>query len=352
MVANDVSAKNSAKQKSATDPVQRRSEIIRTVVDEYVKTNEPVGSAHVARASKFLASSSTIRNDMAVLEQEGYLNQPHVSSGRIPTDRGYRYYVDQLVQRELQSFEKVSDINRFFQVLHGEIEQTLTSVSQLISELTDCTSIVTSIDITAVQIRHIQLVGMGHGTVLLIVVGSNGSVDKVVVDVDDDPTEQEVQKASNFINQRLKSLDLGKLEGDQDASGDPKVDELVSLALGALAQNLQEPHEDLWVNATSKVAVSFDAVDKVSKVLQALEHEYLVVSLVRSMISKKQNVSIGNETGVESLSDCALVVAPFEVDGKRAGSIGILGPTRMDYPLALSTVSLVGEKLGRYLSEG
>ncbi|NNN14918.1 MAG: heat-inducible transcription repressor HrcA [Acidimicrobiaceae bacterium] len=351
MVDWTITTNDSGAGRQGSDQVRRRKEIIRAVVDEYVKTAEPVGSAHVVRASGLTASPATIRNDMAQLEQDGYLSQPHVSAGRVPTDKGYRYYVDQMAGSHVPDEGLFTNVQRFFQLLHGELAQTLAAASQLVSSLTQYTSIVTAVDPTSTLIKHIQLVDIGHGSVLMVVVGASGKIDKFTIEFSDPPLEDQLVTATNFLNSKIRNSGIETLPRALESTGDFAVDVIVCKALEQLGNTLAGSHEELLVNAASKTASAFDAVEKVTKLLQTLEQEYLVVSLVKSMVSRRQAVSIGNETGVESLADCALVLAPFDVDGKRAGSIGILGPSRMDYPLALSTVTIVGERLGQHLSE-
>jgi heat-inducible transcriptional repressor len=327
----------------------RKAAILRAVVEEYIATAQPVGSTHVARAKAIGVSPATVRNEMAVLEHEGYLVQPHTSAGRVPTDKGYRAFVDQLhgpgplapAQRQL--------VRDFFTRAHGELEDMLQDTSRLLARLTAYAGVVVSPATEAATIRSIQLVGLNPHTGLLVVVLSNGTIERRAVDLPDQPGDERLASASSHLSGHLNGRTLADVVSPPP-TGDVLVDGAVERAVQALVGDVEGEH--VYVGGAAQIASAFDAVDTVRRVLGTLEQQYLLVGLLRDLLDRGLTVSIGTEHGLEPLSECSIVVAPYDVDGEPAGTIAVLGPTRMNYPQALAAVTVVGHRLGRRLSEG
>jgi len=330
---------------------ERKANILRAVVEEYIETAQPVGSGHVARAPGVNVSSATVRNDMAVLEQEGYLVQPHTSAGRVPTEKGYRFFVDRLQARQLD----VSDdqqVRSFFSRAHGEIEQMLGDTSRLLAGLTHYAAVVVGPPHKAATIRSVQVVGLTPRVALLVAVLSNGVVEKRTMEFDEDVDEIRLAAAT----QRLGTVLVGETlaaAGDLSVVNEPgtEPDPVVTAALAAFSP---EKHHDeqVFIGGASGMASAFDAVAQVSEILRILEQQYVVVSLLRDVLDRGLQVAIGTETGIGPLADCSVIVSPYAVDGEPTGTIGVLGPTRMNYPQALAAVAVVSQRLGHRLSEG
>ncbi len=333
---------------------ERKAMILRAVVEEYIETAQPVGSGLVARAPGVQVSPATVRNDMAVLEQEGYLYQPHTSAGRVPTEKGYRFFVDHLGGPGRLGPVEAQQVRAFFARAHGELEGMLESTSRLLSSLTHLTAVVVGPPHEAATVRSVQLVGLTPNVAVLVVVLSNGAVEKHTVEFPRDV--EEVRLAA--VSSRLSSLLVGRPLADAaaldlDAAADG-ADEADADLLRATVAPLRPQAEDgeVYIGGASEMASAFDAVGTVHEVLRLLEEQYVVVSLLRDVLDRGLSVAIGTETGLEHLADAAIVVAPYEVDGEPAGSIGVLGPTRMHYPQAMAAVAVVSSRLGRQLSEG
>jgi heat-inducible transcriptional repressor len=327
---------------------ERKTAILRAVVQEYIGTGQPVGSTHIAHANGVNVSSATVRNEMAVLEQEGYLAQPHTSAGRVPTDKGYRFFVDHLTQPGRLDDVKVSQVRQFFDNAHGRLEELLARTSQLVAGLTNYASVVLGPTAEQVAVKSMQLVALSPRAVLVVAVLSNGQVESQQFDLVDDAPESRVIAAGAA----LQSVASGRPLADvpTPASGDAEIDVLCQSALDALrAKNSDDP---VFLGGVSSMAAAFDAVDVVRQVLQTLEQQFLVVTLVQDVLDRGLSVAIGAEHGVEPLANCSVVVAPVVVDGQQMGTIGVLGPTRMDYPQAMATVEVVSDRLGRRLGEG
>ncbi|MGH8988602.1 MAG: heat-inducible transcriptional repressor HrcA [Acidimicrobiales bacterium] len=326
----------------------RKAAILEAVVTEHIGTAQPVGSHHVARAAGINVSSATVRSEMVALEREGYLTQPHTSAGRIPTDKGYRFFVDKLTEPGVLGPAQRQKVTRFFEQVHGEMEEMLERTSGLLSELTSYASVVLSPSHDAAAVRSVQLVGLGSCVALLVVVLADGAVEKRSIDLAEEVPDEVLATASSRLQAAAHAHPLG---GGvvSTSSGDPMVDRLVALAQAALAELAGEAHDRVFVGGPSRLASAFDAVDTVREVLATLEQQLVVVSLLRDVIERGLSVAIGAEHGYQPLSSCAVVVAPVSVEGQLAGAVGLLGPTRMNYPQALAVARVVGERLGQRL---
>jgi heat-inducible transcriptional repressor len=330
---------------------QRRAAILRAVVEEYIETAQPVGSGHVARLPEVGVSPATVRHDMGVLEAEGYLHQPHTSAGRVPTDKGYRLFVDSLVDPGPLDATQHHQVSSFFAKAHGALEEMLSDTSQLLSGLTDYAALVTGAPPDDATVRSVQLVGLSGRAALAVVVLSNGAVTKARLELADDVGDERLAGATAHLSRWLvgsSPLVLAPVPPSGDVVLDRACDQAVE-ALAAVGADV-EPGQ-VFVGGTSRMAAAFDAVDSVRRVLGILEQQFVVVGLLRDVIDRGQSVAIGLEHGVEPLSECSLVVAPYEVEGETVGAIGVLGPTRMHYSQALAAVAMVSQRLGRRLSD-
>ena len=325
----------------------RKASILYTVVQEYIRTAQPVGSGRVARAPGIDASPATVRSEMAALAEQQYLVQPHTSAGRVPTAKGYRFFVDQWRRRSPSPTLQAADrrqVNDFFSSSHGGFEAILSDTTGLLSDLTDWTAVVVAPSPAAATVRSAQLVELSAGTVMVVAVMSNGVVEKRTLDVGVDTSAEVVADAS----QRLARRVVGRTLAEIDDCDQPD-DKLLAAAIAALRE--ARAHHEVFVGGTSKLADAFDAVEQLSDVLGLLEQQLVVVTLMRRVLDRGLRVAIGEETGMPSLTECSLVLAPYSAEGTDGGTIGVIGPTRMDYPQALSAVAAVSLRLGPALDE-
>ena len=325
----------------------RKASILYTVVQEYIRTAQPVGSGRVARAPGIDASPATVRSEMAALAEQQYLVQPHTSAGRVPTAKGYRFFVDQWRRRSPSPTLHPADrrqVNDFFSSSHGGFESILSDTTGLLSDLTDWTAVVVAPSPAAATVRSAQLVELSAGTVMVVAVMSNGVVEKRTLDVGVDTSAEVVADASQRLARRVVGRTLAEID-DRDQPDD----KLLAAAIAALRE--ARAHHEVFVGGTSKLADAFDAVEQLSDVLGLLEQQLVVVTLMRRVLDRGLRVAIGEETGMPSLTECSLVLAPYSAEGTDGGTIGVIGPTRMDYPQALSAVAAVSLRLGPALDE-
>ncbi|MGA0035747.1 MAG: heat-inducible transcriptional repressor HrcA [Ilumatobacteraceae bacterium] len=326
----------------------RKTAILSAVVQEYIATAQPVGSSHVVDAPGVGVSSATVRNELAHLEQEGFLVQPHTSAGRIPTDKGYRYFVDNLTTPGPLDSVRTAQIGDFFTAAHGRIEEMLHQTSDLLANLTNSASLVLGPTPAEIEVRSVQLVPLSPTHATVVVVFSNGAVESSTLELPAGCDDEQLSEAATVLAKNLVGKKLSEVPTIEGVENDA-VATLAVMARDAVFQESSDDH--VYVGGTSSEAASFDAVEVVRNILHTLEQQFVVVSLVRDVLDRGMSVAIGGEHGVEPLAACSIVVAPVVVEGEHVGSVGVLGPTRMNYPQALATVGLVSERLGDRLGE-
>jgi heat-inducible transcriptional repressor len=330
---------------------ERQAAILEAVVTEYIGSAEPVGSSLVAHAPGVQVSSATVRSEMVALEREGYLVQPHTSAGRIPTDTGYRFFVDHLTQPGVLGPTQHKQVCRFFDQVHVEMEDMLERATGLLSELTSYAAVVVGPSHDSATIRSVQLVGLAPHLVLLVVVLSDGAVEKQTMEFEAEVADDVLTTAGALLSTHLvgRTTTTG---WTVPSGGSAEVDRVVAAAtaaFGLMGRSIES--DQIFVGGPSRLAQSFDAVETVRSVLGILEQQLVVVTLLRDVLDRGLSVAIGTEHGYEPLASCAVVVAPVSIDGVDLGAVGLLGPTRMDYQRALAAAHVVGERLGQRLGE-
>ena len=322
----------------------RKAAIIQAVVEEYIGTGQAVGSSHVANADGVQVSSATVRSEMVALEREGYLVQPHTSAGRIPTDKGFRYFVDHLTQPGNLGPGQHAQVSNFFTQVQGGLEDVLERTSSLLSDMTRYAAVVVGPSHETTTVKSAQLVDLGSRRLVAVWVLSDGAVENFSFEIGEELDVSVISAASVALDQHLRGATLGAMPA-MNPSGHRAVDELVLSAATGLMAAVSADAEPVYVGGSSRLAHSFDAIETVRGVLSILEQQLVVVSLLRDVLDSGLSVAIGSEHGYEQLSSCAVVVAPVEVDGVSAGAVGLLGPTRMDYAQAMAAAEVVSRQL-------
>ena len=229
----------------------------------------------------------------------------------------------------------------------------LHDTSSLLSGLTSYAALILGPPSERATVRSVQVVGLAHQVAMVVVVLSNGSVEKATLELDDDLGDERLAAAGSHLTSHLEGKSLAE-DTPVPATGDRRLDGLVDAVLAALGAPAERDHDHVFVGGASRMAAAFDAVETVRQVLAILEQQYVVVSLLREVIDtdgeQGLSVSIGTELGLQSLAECSIVVAPYQIEGEPLGTVGVLGPTRMNYPQAMAAVAVVSERLGRRLS--
>ena len=253
-------------------------------------------------------------------------------------------------------------MREFFAKANGELEQMLQDTSRLLAGLTQYAAVVVGPPHEAATIRSVQLVGLAPRVALVVVVLSNGVIEKHTIELDADVDELRLVEAGAaladlLIGETLSAVplvDAARLVPGPAGPAPATSTSSAVIAARALQAIVTAQHQDeqVFIGGASRMASAFDAVAQVSEILQILEQQFVVVTLLRDLLDRGLNVAIGTETGIQPLAECSVIVSPYTVDGEPAGSIGVLGPTRMNYPQALAAVAVVSQRLGHRLSEG
>jgi heat-inducible transcriptional repressor len=325
----------------------RKAAILRAIVEEYVGNGHPVGSAAVANKARLPVSSATVRNEMMVLEAQGYISQPHTSAGRVPTDLGYRYYVDHLTSPFRLANPERASVASFFAEAHRELEDMLQESSRMLSRLTAYAAVVLGPPLEVSQIRDVHLVGLGPTTVLSVVVLSTGRIEKVIVEgvvVDDD----DLSAASRTLTEGLRGTTLGDGSPPLTLTGRPGADLLAAQVAAGMASHVgADAHVSYFVGGAANLVGGGVEVADLQQLLDALEKQVAVVGMLSDALADPDVVvRIGAENHMPELREWSLVSAPYRAGGRPMGAVGVLGPTRMDYAKAISAVEAVSAGLG------
>lgn len=331
------------------DPLdERKEQILRFIIEGYVRTGEPVASKTVADLSDLGVSSATIRNEMGALESEGYITHPHTSAGRMPTDKGYRHYVDSLGPRLELRPQQRAEIERFLLGTLTALDDLLRRASDLLAELTEYASLASAPPAAEGRVRQLQLVSLGGTRLFLIVVGSGGWHEERVLDLREEPEEGVIGRALEVANRVVEGRTLAEaadaLEEAEVSADLREVLEMVVEGLRVLALKSSR----LYTRGTSRVVVWGEGPEA-RRVLELLE-EGDVEPLMLDPEPEEIAVRIGRELGLRDLRDLSLIATGYRF-GRRVGGVGVLGPTRMDYPRVISTVAEVARSLSEALRQ-
>lgn len=335
----------------AADALDARKEaILRAIVERHVATAQPVGSQAVTRTPGLDVSSATVRNEMHALEEDGFIRQPHTSAGRVPTDRGYRYFVDFLADPGLPAGDRRT-VAEFFNVSYRAIEDLLNETSLLLSRVSEHAAVVVGPAPDETEVRTVQLVSLHATVVLAVAVLADGHVEKEVLHLDAEAGDDLLAAASAALTEAARGQTLRQMLVPS-STGDPEADALALVARDRLTARVKGS-EPVYVGGTSRLAAESDAfttAEHAAQVLELLEEQLVVVSMVQALLDDGVTVRIGAENDLAELRDCSIVIAPYRVEGELAGTVGVLGPTRMDYRRALAAVDTVSQELNRILS--
>ncbi len=333
----------------------RRLDVLRAIVEDYVQTSEPVGSKALAERHNLGVSPATIRNDMAALEEEGYIAQPHTSAGRVPTDKGYRLFVDRL-----SSIKPLSSAERraIQSLLQGavDLDDVLDRTVRMLAHITHQVAVVQYPSLTRSTVRHIEFVPLGAGRLLLVLITDTGRVEQRVVEVGLDPSETllgelRARLLSAVSGRRLTAVTaaLASLPSTFPPADRP----LVRGVLDALEDSLAiEREERIVLSGTANLArAGTDFGHSISPVLEALEEQVVLLRLLSEMASDTGDVGvrIGHENAHEGLNETSVVASGYGSGGEVVARLGVLGPTRMDYPTTIAAVRAVARYVSRIL---
>ncbi len=328
----------------------RQLDILRAIVDEYVSTEEPVGSKTLAARTGLGVSPATIRNEMAVLEDAGLITQPHTSAGRIPTNKGYRVFVDQLADIKPLSSAERRAIENF---LDGatDLDDVISRTVRLLAQVTKQVAVVQYPSLIKAKVRHIELVLLNNSRVMIVLITDTGRVEQRMVELPFDISDASLADFHKKLNQKIARQTLsnvaGTLEGISSAYTGNDKSNVVVIITTLIEMAIEHPEEKVVFAGTSNLArANQELSSSMQSILEALEEQVVLLRLLSGTDSSVK-VKIGDEQSEKSLKKTSLVSVGYA----DIGALGILGPTRMDYAASISAVNAVANYVGRFLTE-
>jgi len=337
---------------------ERSRHILEAIIDDYIESGEPVGSRAVVRRHNLALSPATIRNVMADLEDLGFLASPHTSAGRIPTEKGYRYYVDCLLQvRDLTRQEKrrIDSQCQF----GGDLDQMLQETGKALSTLSNYAGIVMAPRFTSTVFKQIEFVRLSSGRILVVFVSQSGLVQNKLIEADPSLTQRDLEQISNYLNQTLSGLSISDVrsrithEMQQEKA---LYDQLIRRAYELSGAALQgEVEGKVFIEGASSFLdqPEFADLDQMKRLLRAFEQKNTLIELLdRSQQASGVQIFIGSESNLSQIEGCSLVTASYRNVHGTIGTLGVIGPSRMPYSKVIPIVDYTARMISRLLETG
>ncbi|BCK00036.1 heat-inducible transcriptional repressor HrcA [Anaerocolumna chitinilytica] len=330
---------------------ERKLKILQAIIRNYLETGEPVGSRTISKYTDLNLSSATIRNEMADLEELGYIIQPHTSAGRIPSDKGYRLYVDTLLEEKTH---EVEDMKELILEKADKLDHLLKQVARLLADNTNYTTLVTKPKYRSKKVKFIQLTEVDDTHILAVILIEGNVVKNKIIEVTDCLDKEIILKLNIVFNTFLQGLDLAEItmsliQKMKEQAGN--YNRLVSNILDAVAEAISEEEEvEIYTSGATNILKypELNNVDKVMELIDTLEEKEQLSEIINHNVDTSESgdiqVYIGSETPVQAMKDCSVVTATYEIEEGVYGKIGIIGPKRMDYERVVNILhTLMGQ---------
>ena len=333
----------------------RKKRVLQAIVEEYINTAEPVSSNALTKSYGLNYSSATIRNEMADLEKSGYLDKTHTSSGRIPSEKGYRYYVDELINDNDISIEEIKYISSKLETKVNEIEDLTKLTATTISEVTHYTTLSIGPKNDEQLIEEIKFVQLGSRMIMAVILTDNGLVKETIIKFVEDITAKQVETVNYMFNQKLKGKPLETIKGPLEDYLFDEMSYSVNVIKPIIEQIKKAIAEDekIFLEGANKSfdLPEFNSLEVAKNFVNVLDTKELMEDMLNSGFAQDINVYIGNENEKEELKDFSIVTFKHKVGNKDLGTIGIIGPKRMDYSKVISVMKYISKKLNGNIEE-
>ncbi len=328
---------------------QRKKKVLQAIVEEYVNTAEPVSSNLLTKKEELNYSSATIRNEMADLEKAGYLEKTHTSSGRVPSEKGYRYYVDELLRDDNISLEEIKYISDKLETKVNEIEDLTKIATTTISEITHYTTLAIGPGVDTQLIDEIKFVMLGQRMLMAIILTNTGMVKETIIKFDEDITDKQVETINYMFNKKLKNQPLEIIDEplEKYLINEMKYSvKVIKPIIKQIKKTIQEERQ-IYLEGTNKVfdLPEFNSLEVAKNFINIIDEKELVADMLDSGFAKDINVYIGDENEKDELKDFSVITFKHKVGNKDLGTIGIIGPKRMDYSKVISVMKYISKKL-------
>jgi heat-inducible transcriptional repressor len=337
---------------------ERAQQLLRVLVESYIRDGQPVGSRNLSRESGLAVSAATVRNVMADLEEYGFVASPHTSAGRIPTDKGYRFFVDTLLKVQPLDGEAVLSLRRQLDAAQDGPKSLVAAASQMLSRVTQLAGVVTMPRAQQAAISHIEFLGLSDNRLLVILVLDGREVQNRVVQQDRYRSAEELRRAASFLNEQLagrtlseaRQAILGQLQEAQQTLNSVMID-AITMAQQALQPEGSELEYVIAGETNLMGAAQLTNVEKLRRLFEAFNEKRDFLHLLdQSLRAEGVQIFIGQESGYQVLDDCSVVTAPYAAGGDVVGVIGVIGPTRMAYERIIPIVDVTAKLLGAALN--
>ena len=334
---------------------ERKKKILQAIVEEYIDTAEPVSSGNLVSALS--CSSATIRNEMAELEQIGFLEKPHTSAGRVPSQKGYRYYVDELLREDSLSRKEIEIIKRRLETKVNALEDLARIATTTLSEITHYTTIQISPDVNRHIITDIKFVLLGNNVLMAVILTDSGIIRETIIKFDEDISQEQVNDLTYIFKNKLVGKPLEKIDIPLEEYIVQEMStgiEIIKKVIEELNRVLESSSKRIEVEGANKVVdmPEFKRVDIAKDFLNVLDAKDLVIDVLNSGEAENINVYIGEETARDELKNFSIVTFDHLLEDKDIGTIGIIGPTRMDYSKVIAVMKYISKKLNDDYKKG
>ena len=328
---------------------ERKKKILQAVIDEYVNTAEPVSSAALVEKYGLNYSSATVRNELAELEKKGYLDKTHTSSGRIPSEKGYRFYVDELIKEDDISLEEMKYIQSKLSTKVNEIEDLAKIATSTLSEITHYTTVAIGPKVETQIIEEIKFVLLGTIMLMVVIVTDSGLVKETIIKYDEDITQSQIETLNNLFNSKLKGKPLSKIDKPMEEYILSEINYSIDVIKPIIDQinKIVDEAETIYLEGANKAfdLPEFKSLELAKNFVNVLDEKELMLDILDSGMAKDINVYIGDENDKEELKDFSVVTFKHSIGDKELGTIGIIGPKRMNYSKVISVMKYISKKI-------
>jgi len=337
---------------------ERAGKVLNHIIQNYVSTGQPVGSTTLARAPDLQVSSATVRNVMSELEELGLIHSPYTSAGRIPTSAGYRTYINQLLHAQPLHCDQSSEIERALQQ-YDDPKKLLTNASQILSRLTSFAGVVSMPDSEFSHFKQIEFLKLKKERVLAILVTEDGMVENKVLNLDQEYSDSELVRASNYFNDAYAGRSMFEVRQDllrkmEQDSSEMRGAMQTAVEMAQSLLNEQQEEDDVVVSGRSNLfgLPDFSETEQLKGVLDTFHTKRVLLALVsKSLSGEGISIYIGEGSGYQALEACSVIAMPYEKEGQRVGVLGVIGPTRMAYDQVVAVVDVTSKLLSSALSD-
>ena len=336
---------------------ERKKQILKAIVEAHIEGGEPVGSKYIMQNNLLTCSSATIRNEMAELEQMGYLIQPHTSAGRVPSEAGYRFYVDSLVEQYAQTTREVVQINQILKAKMTEIDQILDTASRLASTMTNYTGIAVKPRMNSVSVAKFEIISIDENNFAMVMITSSGAVKTKKLKVKEPIPEGALQRLSGLFNELLCGLGADEITFSHIVTLEEQMGSgafLVNPAVKCIYEAMNElDGGDMKLSGINHLLnyPEYSDTQQFGQLLGTLESKDEILDLMSQPESDDINVLIGSESSVKEMNNSSIVFKPIKKDGRTVGIIGVLGPRRMNYKQVLKALDEIGGSISSIMGE-